>query len=330
MIKLSPLFKDGVPGFVSHRFVYEIDQHLADDRRFNSFIDTYSSAAKWILVSDYCLGDKSKPNDCVCFTLIPRVSEPDALLDGIAAIAPGDVKSTRSANERFISLINSYPMFTIGLVLDRKRRVATDERSYFYSRIESMLKQLDVWDETTPEGRPFNAQYRAKLLRLKAKLATKSVNMKLVRDTEIISTLAGYLASAVTNPSTEIVGWFSDRDSILSHMTEANEHALAFDFAHSFHHIVCIGRDLDPSGIMAFGIPEKSGHMWYDALVRVPDLIGGALADYNFKTNQLSHQKFVPVVKKILTNTSKTIFYNLSILADGCNLKEIRFHNSPP
>lgn len=328
MIGFSPFFDDGAAGFISHRFVLEIDQHLASDKRFTNFINKYSEAAKWFLVSDYSLGDKNKPNDCVCFTLIPHVSEVNVLLDRLAAIAPSDVKSVRTVNAKFVSLLNRYPMFTIGIVLDKKRRLAADERAYFHSRIESLLKQLDIWDETTPEGRPFNSGYRAKLLKLQAKLVTKSVNIKLVRDTEIISTLAGYLASAATNPSTKVVGWFSDRDSILSHMTGANEYPLAFDFAHTFHHMACIARDIDPAGIMAFGLPETSGRMWYDALVRIPDLICGTLADYNLKTNQVSHPKYVPVVQNVLTNTEKTMFYKLSILAEGYDFKEVKFHNS--
>lgn len=328
MIEFSQFFDDGDAGFISHRFVLEIDEHLASNKRFTTFIDKYSEAAKWFLVSDYCLGDRGKPNDCVCFTLIPHVSEANVLLDKLAAIAPSDVKSTRTANSKFISLLNRYPMFTIGIVLHKKRRLAVDERAYFHSKTESLLKQLDVWDETTPEGKAFNSGFRAKLLRLQGKLVTKSVNIKLVRDTEIISTLAGYLASAATNPSTKVVGWFSDRDSILSHMTDTNEYPLAFDLAYTFHHMACIARGLDPAGIMAFGVPQTSGRMWYDALVRIPDLICGTLADYNLKATQVTHQKFIPVVQNVLTNTGKTMFYKLSILADGCDFKEIQFHNS--
>ena len=328
MITFLPLVEVEAPGLLSHCFVQELDNHLANDERFNEFINQHSPSKKWLLVSDYSIGDKKKPNDCICFSLFPHVSDINELLDNLSELAPKDIKSIRVVNSRFISLLNRHPIFSIGIILEKKRRFSLDEREYFLDRTRALLKQLEIWDESTPEGSGYNAQYRSKLLRLRTKLETKSVNLKLLRDTEIISTVAGYLASMVSNHPNELVTWFSDRDSILSHMTNTDEIPLAFDFALTLHHTICSSKNQDPQGIMAFGVPEPTGKMWYDPLIRIPDFICGTLADYNLKTNEITHGKFVPVVQNILTNVQNNIFYKLSIRADGCDLIETQFKRS--
>ena len=40
----------------------------------NAFLANASFSSKWLLYSDYCLDDSSKPNDVITFVLLPFVS----------------------------------------------------------------------------------------------------------------------------------------------------------------------------------------------------------------------------------------------------------------
>jgi len=260
--------------------------------------------------------------------LSPHIADVDLLFRGLDLASGRDLKSVRKVSEEFIDLLNQFPIFNVSFILNRDRRLAKDERGYFRTKIEALKRQVGVWNETTPGAVEFTQRLGKKLGRMDQEVNSKSVNLKLLRDTEIIATIAGYLASALSLFGTEHVTWFSDRDSVLSHLTTANDYPLAFDFAHTMHHALCGARGLNPNGIMVFGVPEMSGEMWYDPLVRIPDLICGTLADFNTATHHTSHPKFTPVLQEIFLNRERNAFYRLGIHADGCRFSQLEFLRS--
>lgn len=61
---------------------------------------------KWMLYSDYCLDDKTKPNDVITFVLVPFVSENQykELEQTIKKTQPEDLKHSQHVNSDFPSL----------------------------------------------------------------------------------------------------------------------------------------------------------------------------------------------------------------------------------
>ncbi|GEM_PF-894828 len=318
---------DADVGVAAHNFLLHVDGMITQSVEFNAFVDAYSSAGKWMLVSDYCFDDPNKANSCMVFSLIPHVADLTELQQVIDAVAPSDIKNSRHENERLVKLINSYPVFNIGVVLEGKIRLATDEVEYFLVKSSSLRKQLAVWKTSTPEAFGNYERLEGKMDMLESKLKSNGVNKKLLRNTEIVSTMAAYLSAVVTLRGGELITWMSDRDSLLTHLKSKDGHSLAFDFAHCLHHVICESNRAKPGELM-FAVPEQQGKMWYDPLVRVPDFICGALADFNMRANTNTHMKFRPIVRQIFTNGERNLFFKLAVTKNGSDVKQLRFELS--
>lgn len=46
---------------------------------FKSFVEKFKNIDRWALFSDYCIGDKNKPNNIISFVLIPFYSNDNFL-----------------------------------------------------------------------------------------------------------------------------------------------------------------------------------------------------------------------------------------------------------
>jgi len=67
---------------------------VIDDTIFKStindlknYISDNPSHDKWLIYSDYCIGDSSKPNDVVSFTVMPYDDYPENIKDKIFSLA---------------------------------------------------------------------------------------------------------------------------------------------------------------------------------------------------------------------------------------------------
>ncbi|WP_045758529.1 hypothetical protein [Xanthomonas albilineans] len=308
-------------GVTVHSFMLQFDALITQSVEFDTFVDTHSSNGKWMLVSDYCIDDLNKANSCMVFSLIPHIDDLEKLQDAINTVAPSDIKNSRNGNEEFVKLINSYPIFNIGVVLDRNIRLATKELEYFLIKSSNIRSQIAAWKSSTPEALGNYERLERKMYLFDSKL--KKINMKLLRNTEIASTIAAYLSAAVTLRGADLIMWMSDRDNMLTHLKFEEGYPLAFDFAHCLHHVICESNGAKP-GELIFAVPEQQGEMWYDPLVRVPDFICGALADFDMCANT-TKMKFQPIVRQIFTNGEKNIFLNISIENNSPDIKILRF-----
>lgn len=329
MDNFKPLQEEASAGIVAHDFLPHFANAIRKNKAYQDFIRHFASAKKWYLVSDYCFDANEKPNDCACFTIIPHIIPGDLLLTGLNEASGADIKSVRQVNPKFIAALEKLPLFNVSIVLNRKRRMFTDERRYFQAKIETTIRQLSVWDEATPEGRGFTSPFRTRLKRLEQVLKSSNANLKVIRDIDIVSSMAAYLAFTVSARKGEMVTWFSDRDSMLSFMNDDEPSTLAFDLAYALHHVLCSSSGENMTGQFAFAVPESSGPVFYDPLVRIPDLICGALADYNLSTGKTSHVKFTPVLQELFTCSDRNAFYRLELTKAGVGLSEIQFIRSP-
>lgn len=73
--------------------------------------------SKWTCYSDYCFDDNNKPNDVVCFTLVPYIDDPEKLSSHIKSIAAVDIKKTRQVREEFTDFLKEYPLINFSFIL---------------------------------------------------------------------------------------------------------------------------------------------------------------------------------------------------------------------
>ena len=113
-------------------------------------------------------------------------------------------------------------------------------------------------------------------------------------------------------PKLEVIGWFSDRDTIIYYKEKKLGGCFIFQYIQDLYHVFCESKNLRQSSI-AFGLPDEQSEMWFDELVRLPDFIAGTLADYNKEENEFSHDKFIPLFERVFTNENKNLIFNVFI-----------------
>jgi hypothetical protein len=47
---------------------------------------------------------------------------------------------------------------------------------------------------------------------------------------------------------------------------------------------------------------------WYRELVKIPDFLTGALADYDLETGDISHDKFGPLIRDLISDNGRNVF----------------------
>ncbi|MFA0095647.1 hypothetical protein AB4406_11095 [Vibrio splendidus] len=317
-------------GFGVHYFLDSFNQTFYKSCRsdFEAFFVKHKEVKKWMVFSDYALYDKRKKQDVITFSIVPYVLGFDDFSNLLQALAPKDLKSSRNVKDRFIEFLKDGPVFNISIALDRKRRLHSDEKYYHQTKIEMMIKQLQKWCITTPEAKDHYIEFIDKLNVLKSEVISPGANLKVIRDIEILSSLAAYLMFEISKLiDVERIGWFSDRDRMLDYKAAKFESPFIFDVVHHLYYLFCNSADIPSKGKLVLGVPESgsNGKVWYDAFNRIPDLIAGTFADYDYKKNKCSHDKFIAVIENLFTSNQNNLFFTTKFSKGEYSVSRLQF-----
>ena len=110
----------------------------------NAFLANASFSSKWLLYSDYCLDDSSKPNDVITFVLLPFVSESDyqALDKRIGETQPTDIKHAKSVDEEFMDFIKQKAVFSFSFIVNDRQRLFGDTEEEQIKTVQQLLTKL--------------------------------------------------------------------------------------------------------------------------------------------------------------------------------------------
>lgn len=280
-------------------------------RLLGEFILEHARTKKWILASDYAFYDHNKFSDAVTFSLFPHWAHIEKMSSHIYAIAPSDLKNVGSVSDSFISFLKEGKAFSITLILDRKRRMFTDERFYHLSRIDSQIGMLEYWCQSTPKGKNRYQATIKQLNKVKQLINSNNLNLRLFRDIEIVGSLAAYLLTEISiKAKPEKIAWLSDRDSMLTFKNKVIGDYM-FDQVSYLYHTLCSNNGINPSNRLLLVNPEPKGKLFYDSLIRVPDYIAGTMADYDFEKQISSHAKFDQIRDGVFAVERRNISYRL-------------------
>ncbi|MEZ9175504.1 hypothetical protein [Vibrio kanaloae] len=300
-------------GFIIHLFLQHFDQtfNKSSYKRFLKFFENNQHINKWMIFSDYVIGEKSKPNDVVTFSIIPYNKNFHTRGEIIEKKSFKDAKKLKRINSDFINLLSDDEILNLSILVPKKWKLdPINERELLRTRYTSAIKQVDHWLTHGP-NRSYDILKR-NLNILLAELDKQGANLTAIRNIEFVSTMSAYISYQVCLATkVDIVGWFSDRDSMLSYKAAKFDKPVIFDLSHNLFHVLMMSNNPDYSEKLVFGLPETTGKVWYDSYNRVPDLIAATLADYDYINNKCS-EKFVPVIEKVLINKDKQIIYRLS------------------
>lgn len=315
-------------GIVMHNFLMHLDQTFNGSSHdlFLKFFRRNESVSKWMIFSDYAINDKNKPNDVIVFSIFPYVDDFKSMSSVIDKLSSKDVKDLKVVKSEFIDFIVDSEILNISIIMDKGMKLDPfDERKSLETSYKTALNQVNDWIANHGENENY-VRIRKAYNTLLTEIAKPGVNLRNIRNIEIVSNLVAYIAVQVCKAvNVEIIGWFSDRDNILSHKISKFSMPVIFDLAKNLFHGLMASTREDYTEEFVFGLPEATGSLWYDSFNRVPDLIAAALADLDLKTMQTSHDKFNPVLENVITNRSKCLIYKIDIFSDGFQTKYLPF-----
>lgn len=266
---------------------------------------------KWMLYSDYCLDDKTKPNDVITFVLVPFVSENQykELEQTIKKTQPEDLKHSQHVNSDFMDYIKHQPIFSFSFIVNNRQLLfGTDEdeqKNAVMKILENLKSGFQKWRDNSPEG--YSIDYYKEVIK-KLKHQQNEVfngkNIKHLIDIYLITFLGAFFTAEILKqlPKLEIFGWFPDRDKT----NEACDQ-LATPIFNAIQH------DRLGASVYEFAAaaPDSTIVPFYDDLNRIADVICGTLADYNIEHNKISADKFDEILQGLIADNERIRVYRL-------------------
>lgn len=301
---------------VANMFVRKIDTLLrslestfdkSSKDKFRVFIDKYDYVAKWILISDYCINDKTKPNNVISFVFIPYILDFKAWSKLIDEIQPIDIKHTNVISDEICSLSHNGNIFSINF-LYRGSRIPLLKVSELKNDIKEFLKIYDellgLWclNATNKEDKDKFEEFRVKLKRVINNTKQKSYNFSLLSNMIFIVALASYLKTRLQKEvAVDIFSWLSDRDKITGFENDLYL-VLYTIISHCMSKIRISDYKSENLKELLFKEINKMDKLPYDSLNRLPDLFCGILADYDYIDNKVSSSKHCFGVEKLIAD----------------------------
>ncbi|VVD88054.1 hypothetical protein PCO31110_01465 [Pandoraea communis] len=307
-------------GIVMHNFLIHLDETFNHHSHtlFLDFFNKNKNISKWMIFSDYALNDKKKPNDAITFSILPYTKNFLDIGDLVDKLSFKDIKNLKKVNSEFLHFINESEILNISILMDKNMKLDPfNEREALKTCYKTAINQVNQWIKN--EGANENYIRLQKAYKtLLDEVSKQGSNLRNIRNIEIVSNLIAYVTFQVCKSTKiETIGWFSDRDNMLNHKIAKFSMPVIFDLANNLFHNLMSSNDSNYTEKFVFGLPEKTGSVWYDSFNRIPDLIAATLADYDYKKNMSSHAKFIPVIESILTNRKKCLIYKIHALANG-------------
>lgn len=277
---------------------------------FRNYLKNFSSPAKWIIVSDYCIHDKSKPNDVMTFVIIPYVIDIFDFQKYIRTIAKSDLKHSNQIDDRFISLYKSGLFFSISFVLTKDNIINNlVDKDTILRTLKKEKEMLESWIVNTPNNANHYKDIIKKLNKVEQEANRKTFNLSLFKDIVTVTFLASYIVYLLYKEANiEIVTWFSDRDK----MTSAYD-GIANDLYEIQTHCLITEKfgDNYKQFINGYGAENEENNLFYDDLNRIADYICGGIADHNIENNQVSSDKFCKIAEEILADNKNMILLRI-------------------
>lgn len=270
-------------------------------------------ARKWMAFSDYAFYDKNKQADVFVLSLVPHIIGFKELSAHLQRLSFKDIKHLRKVNPKFIEYLRHAPIFNIAVLMQKDRRlVQVDEKGELLDFFSKMAALFEMWRESTPEGAPYYSLCLKDLKHLREQVHLGRASLRLVRDSILVASITGYVLFRIAQlTQAETIGWFSDRDSLLSYGSGKLHQPLIFQLLSTYYHLLCEKAGVPPGDNPVLGNPENVGPVFYDSFLRVPDLIAATMADLSFPDLSFSHAKFDPVLVDLLTSNENCIFFEL-------------------
>ena len=91
-----------------------------------AWFEQFPQGVAWNVISDYCIGDLKKSNDTFAFAIVLNHDTQANIAEYIAAVAPSDIKGSRSASEGLVAYLGSPVVFSVTYLVEKKSKLLRD------------------------------------------------------------------------------------------------------------------------------------------------------------------------------------------------------------
>ncbi len=313
-------------GFPFHYIFRDIEEIFDKNQSgikdaFKDFLKSSEPCDNWMLCSDYVLGDTGRERDVLCFTLIPRSSNPEGFEKRLRSLCPKDIKNTKKVNTEFLQFLWFFPSYSFVFRVDKHKKLHTDEKELINSMVDGLVEQNTFWAENQEDyAGKFNRTI-SRLLKLKEYVNSKSPSIKVIRYILLVCYFVIFIFKQLKKSKRlYCVGWFSDRDVIIDFkLPEMEGLPLIYNLVSDGYHVLASDLELSPREKEIFFFDSSTCDedlLLLDTYNRIPDLICGAVSSYNENTGECSHNKYNPVVNSFVKLSNKVVVFDLKLSGD--------------
>ncbi|MGX5799652.1 hypothetical protein ACWGS9_00195 [Bradyrhizobium sp. Arg314] len=262
----------------------------------------YPAGAAWYVISDYCIGDPNKANDAFSFVIVLNHDTQANIAEYIAAVAPSDIKGSRSASPGLISYLRSPVAFSVSYIVERQSKLLHDyiTDDNIIASLPDLRELIGLFTRGSPETVPYYQSVDKRLAAFERDMRRPNRNSGLARQIHLCATFAAMLFKHLdAQKAPGFIRWISDRDAML----DRHDH-LTFDLAYIYFQLLrSMAGDVPDRPRLEFGLPLMDGVKEYSELIRLPDYLAGTLADLTLPALEFTHDKFRPVFANVFVNS---------------------------
>lgn len=266
------LSADGVYHALKGAFEYEAEIG------FRAFVRG-NHTTKWVIAADFVTGGPKQINDTFAFTVYPYEDDSFvALLAANCRAIPADLKRVKQLYPDTAAFLADRRRFHFCFI-PNKGRHGLGSWEITQATLAELADHIQGWPNT-----PTKPYYIRKFDHLIQRAKKNKFNYCLLHDITLLSALSAYIAMLIAKHShPDVIMFAFDRDA----MTTAYD-GIVYDLAHLNFHSVCDLEYVPRSGLTvanAIDPTAKNGEStWFDDLIRAPDYIAGAMAQWDFWT----------------------------------------------
>lgn len=284
-----------------------------------SYLGGHEGVTDFVLISDYCVDDKDKPNDVIAFTIAPcHAAFPPSMAE-LDRLIPKDIKKTTEVTEGISKVLNDARFFHVAFMLDDisgfLHSAHVDRKAVLLQNMQLIIGMLQKWHDNQPEGRQKFEEQIKRFKKATKELERRTANVKLFCRMALTSILAAVLAFYLSKETIcKSVLWFADRDKIHDAFAK-----ISIDLFEINHWGLCL-QELPEERIPRIGLALDAvaqRKLWFDTLIRLPDFIAGTVASWNLETNLTSREKHARVLEQVVADNLHCNLIKIEMRRDG-------------
>lgn len=282
--------------------IYCLDKTIKRNsiHNFKEYIRLNDKHLGWVIISDYCINDKQKINDCLSFVILPMdIDFYHSITASIKNNIPKELKQLNKVDEETIFFLKNCPyVFSFNIIVKNIENTITSERTPHIKEI--IIKNI----EDTKKKIVNNPQLIRKYNLVITEMKKKSFNFNLFSQSYLVAAIVAYLHVLILKYAKQSYKftWLSDRDNI----TSSNNH-FVFDLCQLFYNNLRQKFKINVGeNTICFG-SEENNQLFYDQLIKLPDFFAGAISSYDIQNNKVDKDKHVQLIDKVFADNPRCI-----------------------